>query len=134
MCIREFKHPIITRPWQTWQVRPGRVSNTIKGRFNLRSVHFIYVRQTPDICQHMLLERPINAYVQFSFAINTLNTRCAHDTDMIDKLNEFEITSVYKYILATYMVFYHARCSSVVYADVWRHYYVDETRVWRIKL
>ena len=37
---------------------------------------------------------------------------------MIDRLNVFEITSV----LAAYVIFYNARRTSELYADVWRRY------------
>ena len=65
----------------------------------------------------MFLVRPKHAQY-------TLNARCAHDTDMIDRLNASTITSV----LAVYMIFYHARRTSELCADVWRRY---ETHQWR---
>lgn len=85
----------------------------VQGTFLLRSEHSIYVRQTHDIRQHTLLERPINEYVRFSYAINSLKARCADDTDMIDKLIASKITNV----LEVYMFFYHARRTSVLVCD-----------------
>ena len=65
---------------------PGTTGTRLKhvqGTFFLCSVHFIYVRQTSDIRQHKLLERQMNAYIQVSYALNTVKARYAHDTDVM---------------------------------------------------
>ena len=54
--------------------------------------------------QTLLLEHPIIAKVRFLYVQYTLKTHCAHDTDMIDKLNASKTTSV-SCVLAAYMIF-----------------------------
>ena len=98
------KRPIINSPRHAestyYRPRYDRDTSQIHSRDVdfLRRVHSIFVRQTPDIRQHTLLERSDKRliYVRFSYAQYTLKARCIHDTDMVDKLNASEITSVWQ--------------------------------------
>lgn len=97
--------------------RYGRDASQIRSKdIFLSSVHFINVRQTPDIRQYTSFECPKHTYVRFSNALDTLKARCTLDADMIDKLNASKITSV----LATYIVHGFILCQAYVsvYADM----------------